>query len=217
MDKLFSLLLSLYELIFPKDEQLLLCKQIKSAHLQQLVNRTFTDTQPSFFAPFPYKHRYVYTLIRTAKYYGYIHAPVVLGQALAPFLSEEIAEKNMYEEYLKPVLIPIPLHRKKYRERGYNQVERIAQALINAMESKNVTLDTSTLIRIKNTPSQAHQKSKTARVKNMHQAFTVTKNIKGMDIILLDDVVTTGATLQSAKRVLVQAGAKNVLCVAVAH
>ena len=119
-----------------------------------------------------YKHRYVYTLIRTAKYYGYIHAPVVLGQALAPFLSEEIAEKNMYEEYLKPVLIPIPLHRKKYRERGYNQVERIAQALINAMESKNVTLDTSTLIRIKNTPSQAHQKSKTARVKNMHHRIT---------------------------------------------
>ena len=123
----------------------------------------------------------------------------------------------MYEEFTKPVLIPVPLHPKKHHARGYNQTEWIAQALIKHLNSEDVTLSTDILTRVKNTPSQAHQKNKVARIQNMKDAFSVIDDLRGKDILLLDDVVTTGATLMSAKKALLTSGARNVLCVAVAH
>ncbi len=74
-------------------------------------------------------------------------------------------------------------------------------------------------MRSKRTHAQARTDHKSERIMNMENAFSVpdTSIVQGRDIILLDDVITTGSTLHEASRALRNAGARDILCVAVAH
>lgn len=115
----------------------------------------------------------------------------------------------------KKVIIPIPLHYKKQLERGFNQAERLARILSRKF---NLPLETKALKRIKETDSQANLK-KNDRLKNIKGAFKIKnpKNIKGRTILLLDDVATTGTTLNEAARVLNKNGARRVWGIVIAH
>jgi predicted amidophosphoribosyltransferase len=73
------------------------------------------------------------------------------------------------------------------------------------------------LARIKDTPSQTKQHSKAERIQNLRGVFRADRIVSGRSIILVDDVVTTGATLSEAKRALRKAGAKRISCYALAH
>lgn len=115
----------------------------------------------------------------------------------------------------KKVIIPIPLHYKKQMERGFNQAERLARIISRKF---NLPLETKAIKRIKETDSQANLKKKD-RLKNIKGAFKIksAKNIKGRTILLLDDVATTGTTLNEAARVLKKNGARRVWGVVIAH
>jgi ComF family protein len=106
------------------------------------------------------------------------------------------------------VLVPIPLHTLRHRWRGFNQAERIARALSKQTGTpvlKNV------LVRTKNTIAQAETKSFAERQGNMKNSFQVQRTPdQTKTIFLIDDVFTTGATLQAACVALKRAGAKNV-------
>lgn len=111
-------------------------------------------------------------------------------------------------------IVPIPLHKKRFRERGYNQSELIAKGLA---ERLGVPLDTKSLIRKEETAYQSglnHRK----RYKNVKGAFMVKypEHIQGKTILLVDDIITTGATLYEANRVLKQSGAKEVRAITLA-
>jgi predicted amidophosphoribosyltransferase len=111
-----------------------------------------------------------------------------------------------------PLVIPVPLHKAKLRQRGFNQSELIARAALKqrpaALELK---LDTAVLARVKATESQTgltpHQ-----RRENMRGAFAVLRPdaVSGRDILLIDDVFTTGTTASECARVLRRAGAGRV-------
>jgi predicted amidophosphoribosyltransferase len=90
-------------------------------------------------------------------------------------------------------------------------------ALINAKEWLNILKNN--LIKIKENLSQAHTKSKNDRLKNIIKSFKVceVKKIEGKNIILIDDVWTTGATINEARKELLKAGAKNVIAYTIAH
>lgn len=112
-------------------------------------------------------------------------------------------------------LEPIPLHRSKLRRRGFNQARIIAEYF-----SHHLSLPmTSYLVRTKNTESQAQLKKNSERFKNMQGAFDVdeTKGVTDQNIILIDDVVTTGSTVKEAARALKLGGAKRVFILSVAH
>ena len=112
------------------------------------------------------------------------------------------------------LVIPIPLHPKKFRERGYNQAELIAEGYATIFETK---VDNYTLQRCINTSSQT-RKSRYQRYENMKDVFVVNQvnNIQNKNIVLVDDVITTGATISSAAEKLLEAGAKRVMVVSVA-
>ncbi len=109
----------------------------------------------------------------------------------------------------------IPLSRKRIHERGYNQAELLAKEI-----SRNIGLPlVSTLKKPKNTTAQSTIKGYKDRAANVIGAFTLIDEGRVRDkyILLVDDVVTTGATLSEAARVLKKAGAKAVYCITVAR
>ena len=144
---------------------------------------------------------------------------------------EELSELSVMKNFQNPVLIPIPLSLKRYRERGYNQAELICEELVkldsnsnlrygvDVKTKRNFYLEKNVLIKIKETEHQVNIKDRRDRLKNLSDSFSV-KNpeiIKGKNIILIDDVLTTGATLTEAKKILKSFGAKKVIAFTVAH
>ncbi len=113
------------------------------------------------------------------------------------------------------VLVPVPLHPKKYKQRGYNQSALLARALGKKF---NLPVDESSLIRSRNTPSQT-QFGREGRLQNMSGAFTCVRpeNIQGKEVLLIDDVATTGATLEGCAQALKAAGAKKVIAYTLAR
>ena len=105
---------------------------------------------------------------------------------------------------------PIPLHPKKKKERGFNQSELLGKILA---EKYNLPLLTGVLSRDKETKPQAGLKDWQVRRQNLQNAFSVAlpDQIKNKNIILIDDIYTSGATAQDAARALRQAGAKKII------
>ena len=108
------------------------------------------------------------------------------------------------------VIIPVPLHPSRRRERGFNQAELIAK-IISAYYNR--PLISTGLIRTRPTDYQAHLHGQYARLKNVADAFAARDRhlIRGKNIILVDDVATTGATLHAAAQILKDAGAHKII------
>lgn len=104
------------------------------------------------------------------------------------------------------MIIPVALHKTKLKKRGYNQSERIAQPIASALK---IPMYSNVLFRTHNTESQT-KKHRMERWQNMEGKFEVKDKamIAGKHILLIDDVVTTGATLEASAQVLIDSGAK---------
>jgi len=111
------------------------------------------------------------------------------------------------------VVVPVPLHARKLRQRGFNQAEMIARAALKLTAAQRFELQT-VLERTRETQSQIGL-SRHQRRENLRGAFAVTapEEIRGRDVLLVDDVFTTGTTVSECARVLRRAGAAKV-CVA---
>ena len=111
-------------------------------------------------------------------------------------------------------LVPVPLHPKRLRERGFNQAELLARELARLLDAP---LSTGALHRRVDTSSQVETATRAERLQNMRDAFAPTGTLDGETIVLVDDVTTTGATLSSAARALRSAGASRVYGLTYAH
>ncbi|MES2023125.1 MAG: ComF family protein [Patescibacteria group bacterium] len=176
------------------------------------------------FPLFDYRHPPVKKAVWLLKYKGKRGLAKIFAKVLYGRILEELADLEIFENFREPILIPIPLSTKRKNERGFNQAELICKNLINFEENnkinKNFTLETNILIKIKNNNEhQARITDRSKRLKNIIGSFAVQnlEKIKNRNIILIDDVTTTGATLNEAKKMLKQAGAKKVIAFTVAH
>ena len=178
------------------------------------------ETAKWVFPIFDYRHPPIKKSIWFLKYKGKKRLANVFAEILYGKILEELSDLILFENFHQPILIPIPLAPKRKRERGFNQAELICQKLIKLdKNSHTFELMTNVLIKLKDTKHQAQIENRTERLKNIINSFSV-KNIeliKGRNIILIDDVTTTGATLQEARRVLKQAGAKKIIAFTIAH
>jgi predicted amidophosphoribosyltransferase len=114
--------------------------------------------------------------------------------------------------------VPIPLGKKRLRERGYNQVEETVRSALTLLEKERAyILDPTLLTRVRETPTQVGL-PRAQREINMRGAFAVTRPPdSSCTYLLIDDVITTGATLQSAFDTLIHAGARDASLIALAH
>ena len=166
-----------------------------------------------YFA-FSYKNKIAQSLIKNFKYPPYVKD---LAETLSSILIEHFIKtrNNTDQIWENSILIPVPLYKKKLRERGYNQSEELAKELAKILK---IPVLSDVLLKIKKTDSQMELK-KDDREKNLLGAFE-TKNpekIQGKKIFLVDDVYTTGATMQECALALRRSGAKSVWGVAIAR
>ena len=123
----------------------------------------------------------------------------------------EIFVKNKNAcEFLKSydIIIPVPIHKKRKKSRGYNQSELIARKISNDF---NIPIYTDVLMKHKNNKMQSSL-NKNDRIKNIQDVYKVenTDKIKEKNVLIIDDIYTTGLTTKECKKVLKQAGAKQI-------
>lgn len=141
------------------------------------------------------------SLLHNIKYKGNKSLAVELGKRFGVACQEQ----GVYTTV--DVIVPIPLHRSKQRLRGYNQSEQIA---IGLSEQMDIPIDRTSVKRIVKTTTQT-KKTRSQRWKNVDKIFHVKHLLlKGKHVLLVDDVVTTGATLESCAQSILDAGAEEV-------
>jgi ComF family protein len=147
--------------------------------------------------------------VQKFKYKSQTFLIATLGPLLSSFAREWITFSP------ESLTVPVPLHRQRLRERGFNQSLLLARAVSSELGTR---LDYLSLIRNRYTSTQTGL-SKEARKKNVKGAFSVVnpESIKGETILLVDDVFTTGHTLNECARTLKRSGAQTVICLTLAR
>jgi ComF family protein len=121
------------------------------------------------------------------------------------------------------VVIPIPLHQSRMRYRGFNQADILARHFVARVcltsTHLNIAVRADILKRLYATIAQVDMRDKKERLKNMHGVFVLRERayVKGMHILLFDDVFTTGATIRAATNTLKRAGAESVWAITIAR
>lgn len=179
------------------------------------------ESAPWIFPVYDYRHPMIKKSLWLLKYKNKKRLAEIFAEILYEKILEELSELSLMENFVKPILIPIPLSQIRYRERGYNQAELICEALIKLDRENILSLKGDTLIKPKETAHQALIKDRRERIKNIIGSFAIQEAkanfIQNRNIILIDDILTTGATLSEARKVLKQAGARKVIAFTVAH
>lgn len=150
------------------------------------------------------------------------HGRERLGKRLGGLLSTSWHALGEALQIDTPVLIPVPLYRARQRERGFNQAQLLTQGLRRvlpiAVSGRGLRVETRCLRRVRPTAPQLGL-SLHARRENVRGVFVVDhpERVSERDIVLVDDVMTTGATLSACAAALKQAGARRVLAVTLAR
>jgi ComF family protein len=147
-------------------------------------------------------------LVRSLKYDKSTHAASLAAEIIADYLREEIGSQTTFSPR-KVLIVPIPLHAARYRERGFNQIGIALEKLPDEFTNGTLaTLSPHTLVRTRETEPQTRL-PRNERLQNVAGAFETqdAETLNGTHIYLIDDVTTTGATLVNASAPLKRAGA----------
>ena len=148
-------------------------------------------------------------LIKSLKYHNIRELADILADLMAEQAKEIAGRTDFYPNQAgrAPLLVPVPLHPKRQRQRGFNQAELLAEKLRDKLAWST---DASHLVRVQSAGAQA-KLSGAARAKNLRGAFVWRSDgLAGQNIILVDDVATTGTTLNECAAVLKKAGAGEI-------
>lgn len=127
-----------------------------------------------------------------------------LGEYLGKMFIQHLQKEAVYNDV--EVIVPVPLHKSKLRARGYNQSEVVARGMAEIL---GVTVDSSSILRTKKSETQT-KKNRADRWQNVTGIFEVTgDNLQGKHVLLIDDVITTGATLEACGEVILNVGAAS--------
>ncbi len=197
------------------------------------------ENEKWIFSLYDYRHPPIKKALWLFKYNGKKNLAAIFAEVLYGKIIEELSDLVPMENFNDPLLIPIPLSKKRRRERGYNQAELICHEIIRLSKTNRLTsplallsfskwrgggdkiftLVNDILVKPRETEHQARIEARQARLKNIVGSFATQNDelIKNRNIILIDDITTTGATLNEARKVLKQAGAKKIIAFTVAH
>jgi len=182
------------------------CRQCGLTAYQSKICGNCLRSTPAFdrtLALFQYQYP-VSSLLQRYKYGNQLDIATVLGKLLS---------KHLSSSPLPDVLIPMPLHPHRLQERGFNQAVEIARVVSHEIE---IPLDVHACKRVKFSAPQVTLPLK-QRVRNMRNAFSCERSLENLRVALLDDVMTTGASLNALATAVKKAGAMHVECWVVAR
>jgi len=165
---------------------------------QCILKQPYFDHSLAFF---PYVSPFDY-LIHAMKFQGKLAVTKLLGQLMAEQINHTLAA---FED-LPDGLLPVPLHASRQQERGYNQSLELARPISKQLQ---IPVLNDLAQRVKATPPQSSLSLK-QRTKNLHNAFITHYSIKDRHIAIIDDVMTTGTTVNTLAKKLKQAGARRI-------
>lgn len=177
----------------------LLCSKCRTT-LSYHPHRRWIEDLPVYSALFYEKDSLLEQLLYPFKYEH--------QSSIAPFLASEMfLTLRLFNPFQNILLVPVPLHKSRLQERGYNQAKELSRWI----SKKTGYLTFELLERVRDTGVQAHLAHREERVKNIQGAFrAMSRCPPGFHIFLIDDIVTTGATLLACKEALILAGANQV-------
>ena len=219
---------TILEIIFPS--KCLSCgKRGADLCLECLISVPFAERESAqwIFPIYDYRNAVIKNALWLLKYGGKRRLASVFAEEIYAKIIEELSEMGPLQNFINPIIIPIPIASKRLKERGFNQAELICKEIINLNHMRHgtdgkpdFTLVNNILIKPRETEHQARIRDRGKRLKNIVGSFTVqddTQPIKNRNIILIDDITTTGATLSEAKKILKKSGARKVIAFTVAH
>lgn len=206
---MFSRILSL---LFPSQCYLCTRKETPLCFSCLIARKRSLET-PSIYihAAYSFKDKEIKKILHAIKYHR-------RKDLIDPFVVH-IHHQNIFSHLIKntqtnKLLIPIPMSPLRKYMRGYNQAEHIAYSFGNIW---GIPVATNILVRKTTGKRQVTTHSKKERLLNLRNAFEATQNLQGISILLVDDVTTTGATFNEARKVLLAQGAQQVTAIALAH
>lgn len=193
--------------LFPPSERQMRVRNTSGTSLSSALRTTLKDdTAITSLASYEGE---VKDAVGALKFEHSSEAVSLLSSLLDDFLIEEVLERAL-ESSVRSLIVPIPLSKKRERERGYNQVALAVEAC-RAVRDSYVVYAPYVLLRQKHTAPQATL-TREKRLQNVRGAFRVPESaghaLRGAHVFLIDDVTTTGATLSEASRALRACGAK---------
>lgn len=200
-----SLFVKIFDFVFPPTSSELILREANSQILKTLYNPRQKD---GIIYLSNYHHQLIQTAVTANKFANHPGASKILAELLDLWIVEQPTPS---------LFIPIPLSQSRLRERGHNQVETILHA-----SKLDLNIKINLLKRVRDTTPQTNL-TKSAREKNLIDAFVTTENIKSLpenlQLVLVDDVMTTGTTLKEAKQALSASLPTNtkIICLALAH
>ena len=207
----------LFDFLFPpRADEATLRSVSDDEFLAKAAPRLVPETRPSTVALLSFGEESVRAAIHEAKYHGSARAFRLLGFVLADYLRD--ADDLRATRFNLVALVPVPLGKERFKERGFNQVEEVAKRVVRELKIK---IETDLLVRTRETTSQISL-PRHEREKNMRGAFRVPQDAARFidpagTYIVIDDVLTTGATLQACIDALKDAGAEHIIPLALAH
>ena len=182
------------------------------------ISLSTNQINKNIYSVFDYKHPIIKKALWELKFKNNKSLSQPLATALYDKMLEEIQDLETFNNFTNPLLVPIPLSKRREKLRGYNQSELLCKELA-IIDSVSFELCIDVLRKPTDTKQQTKTLTKAERKNNLQGCFTVKniEKIKGRNIILIDDIVTTGATIFETKKVLKKAGAKKIIAFTVAH
>lgn len=228
------------DFLFPRSLPVISIENMSADELIRKIPRAREIDDDESGALFDYRNELAKQAIWEIKYRKNEKLTTVFCELFYEFIIDELADKALFSDFKNPIIAPIPSSKKRLNERGYNQCELIVRELERIDDrlreptgelrhnegplrrtegEKNFTISTNILEKIKDSPSQTSVKNRARRLENLKGCFKVVNldGVIGANIIIIDDVITTGATMSEAKKTLLGAGARQVMCFALAH
>ncbi len=211
--KIFS---NLVDFLFPKEVEALELEALSPADLlEKLTPAKVLDENT--VAMWNYADERVRTLIWEIKYRRNEKIIDSVSKVIFDVLTSELAERALFDNFKQPLLIPIPTSDKRRRERGYNQTELLCEALKKLDTGNSLEYSPNILKKVTHTESQTLTENKKERIRNIENTMKAGEGVRGRNVVLIDDVTTTGATISDARRALRESGAKKIICFTLAH